>query len=242
MLLMATAALATAILRCARLYLIQQSLCRSHLLLTGDPALVAPDGSIIDQSLCKANGIQADLALVSGVFEVGTLLCGLLATPVWTRLAGRLGRQSVLVVNVVGMVVGGAYGTAVCEFFFFSIFFPFQGSFGLLPGEGVVGVDLRSTRPRYWRFADANLKVPCVLLARLLPWRLRHSHDLAGGPLGTAGRRPAGAECAVVHVHRGGESGRSVRGAVFLLFLLPTLLLLIWFGSCVVRVCVHSAP
>ena len=139
MLLMATAALATAILRCARLYLIQQSLCRSHLLLTGDPALVAPDGTIIDQSLCKANGIQADLALVSGVFEVGTLLCGLLATPVWTRLAGRLGRQSVLVVNVVGMVVGGAYGTAVCEFFFSPFFFPFREVSVCCRGRGWLG-------------------------------------------------------------------------------------------------------
>lgn len=85
MLLMAIAALGTAILRCARLFLIQQALCRAHYAIA-DPALVAPDGSV-DESLCKSDGIQADLALVSGLFEIITLLSG--KTPTSPKLLPR---------------------------------------------------------------------------------------------------------------------------------------------------------
>ena len=74
MLVMATAALGTAILRSARLFLIEQALCRAYYE-TADPAVVRPDGSV-DESRCKANGIQADVALVSGLFEVMTLISG----------------------------------------------------------------------------------------------------------------------------------------------------------------------
>ena len=72
--LMAVAALATAILRCARLFLIEQALCRTHYAIA-DPSLVRPDGSV-DESLCKLDNLQADLALVSGLYEVITLLSG----------------------------------------------------------------------------------------------------------------------------------------------------------------------
>lgn len=74
MLLMGVSALAAAILRCARLFLIQQALCRAYYSVT-QPSLIAPDGSV-DETLCKSDEIQADLAMVSGLFEIITQLSG----------------------------------------------------------------------------------------------------------------------------------------------------------------------
>lgn len=71
---MSVAVLGTSILRSARLFLIEQALCRAYFEIE-DPVLVGPDGSV-DESRCKSNAMQADVSLVSGLFEAVTMVCG----------------------------------------------------------------------------------------------------------------------------------------------------------------------
>ena len=75
MLILGIAGLGAATLRSARLFLVEQALCRTHYAARA-PRLIRLDGSV-DERLCKADALQADVALVAGVFEVFTLVCGM---------------------------------------------------------------------------------------------------------------------------------------------------------------------
>ncbi|KAB2571179.1 hypothetical protein BFW01_g1791 [Lasiodiplodia theobromae] len=131
---MSVAVLGTSILRSARLFLIEQALCRAYFEIE-DPVLVGPDGSV-DESRCKSNAMQADVSLVSGLFEVVTMVCGLIATPAYTRLIPMMGKRKILLLNLCGMTAGAVYSTAVCFFHnFFNIrMIWFTGLFDLIGG------------------------------------------------------------------------------------------------------------
>lgn len=72
--LLAAATVGDATLRSARLFLTEQALCRGYYTVH-NPTLIAPDGRVEEQQ-CKLDGIQAELALVIGVFEALTRLGG----------------------------------------------------------------------------------------------------------------------------------------------------------------------
>lgn len=72
--LLAAATVGDATLRSARLFLAEQALCRGYYVVH-NPTLIAPDGRVEEQQ-CKLDGIQAELALVIGVFEALTRLGG----------------------------------------------------------------------------------------------------------------------------------------------------------------------
>lgn len=74
MLILSFAHLGDSILLSTRLYLIEQALCRAHYQKV-NPALIAPDGSVAEYR-CKADSLQADVAMVFGLFDIVTLLCG----------------------------------------------------------------------------------------------------------------------------------------------------------------------
>jgi hypothetical protein len=74
MLILAVADLGDAIFRSARLFLIEQALCRDYYRIE-DPAVIAPDGSV-GEYRCKSDSLQADVSMVYGLFDVVTLLCG----------------------------------------------------------------------------------------------------------------------------------------------------------------------
>jgi hypothetical protein len=74
MFILAFADLGDAVFRSARLFLIEQGLCRAYYLIE-DPSLIAPDGSI-EEYRCKSDSLQANLSMVYGLFDVVTLLCG----------------------------------------------------------------------------------------------------------------------------------------------------------------------
>lgn len=92
MLILGIAGLGAATLRSARLFLVEQALCRAYYAVRA-PRLVRPDGGV-DEHLCKADALQADVALVSGVFEVFSLVCGMRNDPSPQTLSSRhmLGR------------------------------------------------------------------------------------------------------------------------------------------------------
>jgi hypothetical protein len=73
-LILAVADLGDAIFRSARLFLIEQALCRDYYRIE-DPAIIAPDGSV-EEYRCKSDSLQADVSMVYGLFDVLTLLCG----------------------------------------------------------------------------------------------------------------------------------------------------------------------
>ncbi|KAI8629727.1 hypothetical protein F5Y19DRAFT_464418 [Xylariaceae sp. FL1651] len=112
MLILAVADLGDAIFRSARLFLIEQALCRSYYQ-TEDPVVVAPNGSV-EEYRCKSDSLQADVSMVYGLFDVLTLLCGFVATPAYTRLMSTIGLRPSLLINLSSLAVGAAYSTAVC--------------------------------------------------------------------------------------------------------------------------------
>jgi hypothetical protein len=72
--LLAAVAVGNAMLRSARLFLAEQAICRGYYAIH-DPAILAPDGRVAEQQ-CKLDGIQAELSMVIGMFEVCMLLGG----------------------------------------------------------------------------------------------------------------------------------------------------------------------
>jgi hypothetical protein len=84
MLVMGVTAFASSILRSVRLFLIEQALCRAYFEAV-DPKMIRPDGSV-EERRCKSNEIQANVALVSGLFEMVTLASGK-STMIYMNLA-----------------------------------------------------------------------------------------------------------------------------------------------------------
>jgi hypothetical protein len=133
MLSMALSAVGFSTLVSARLYLMEQALCRTYYL-KSDPAMLRPDGSVSEME-CKLNPIQADLAILAGTFEfmacvpgesypsdtivlpwpLTVEMAGLIATPAYTRLASTWGKRTILIINACSSTLGTVYFTAVCK-------------------------------------------------------------------------------------------------------------------------------
>lgn len=121
----------TSMLSTARVYMIEQALCRTYYS-TVSPDKILPSSSVPEQE-CKLDQIQADVALLSGCFhvsslvpgEIALLFCqfglvvshrnlGLIAAPLYTRLASILGSRTVLLVSVCSFTLGICCFDLIC--------------------------------------------------------------------------------------------------------------------------------
>ncbi|KAJ9326472.1 hypothetical protein DTO027B5_304 [Paecilomyces variotii] len=105
----------TSMLSTARVYMIEQALCRTYYS-TVSPDKILPSGSVPEQE-CKLDQIQADVALLSGCFHVSSLVPGLIAAPLYTRLASILGSRAVLLVSVCSFTLGICCFDLICYFY-----------------------------------------------------------------------------------------------------------------------------
>ncbi|TAQ85799.1 hypothetical protein B7494_g5856 [Chlorociboria aeruginascens] len=95
--------------------LFERSICRSYYVLHS-PEVIRPDGSI-EESLCKINPIQAELAVLRGWKLAFDTLPVFLVAVLFGKLADRVGRKIVLFLTVVGLIGGTLWILLVCRFY-----------------------------------------------------------------------------------------------------------------------------
>ncbi|KAH8812723.1 serine carboxypeptidase S28-domain-containing protein [Xylogone sp. PMI_703] len=107
--------LGNAMVGTTRVFLMEQTLCRTFYKIS-DPSAILPNGRI-PEIKCKIDPVQSELALLHGAFNVGILIAGFLATPIYTRLALITGKKIVLLISLCSFVIGSIYFSFVCYFY-----------------------------------------------------------------------------------------------------------------------------
>lgn len=97
-----------------RLFLIERYLCWRYYLAV-DPKLIDSSGHV-PEMLCKIADIQAELAQISGIFELLVLTPGLVLSAPYGRLVGLLGKKPVLRLSACSYTLAVCYFAAICYF------------------------------------------------------------------------------------------------------------------------------
>ncbi|KAE8329418.1 major facilitator superfamily domain-containing protein [Aspergillus sergii] len=118
MVIMALTGLAYAMIDVSQTFLVEQALCRQFYA-GSNPDMILPDGSV-PEAMCKIKQVQSEVAVLSGLLTLSILVVGFLITPLWTRLASRIGKRSVLLINAVGLVLATVAYSSV--FYFYNLF------------------------------------------------------------------------------------------------------------------------
>ncbi|KAG9230479.1 major facilitator superfamily domain-containing protein [Amylocarpus encephaloides] len=91
------------------------SICRSYYF-QQDPSLIDDDGNV-EETLCKVDAVQAELAFISGWLGFFETIPGVLLGIFFGRLADIKGRKFVFLINLVPLYVSTIWISVVCYFF-----------------------------------------------------------------------------------------------------------------------------